>query len=149
MVVADIVCDLLHGPLFKSGLWPLSLDAVVGDLRRRFLPKGQLGRGYRAISRNGRVLLASSLPLADWIDQAAQVRLQTWHKAILPGERPRPYGILLCLRPAGRQLGGVLYQCRLTSATAASLEPFHLQLDVGGGMFLTMGTSSRADTVTR
>ena len=90
MALVPAVSDLLQGSLIEGDRWPLSFVAVLCDLRPRFLPKGQVGRGYRAIARNGRVLLASPLPLPAWIGQVGRLRLQTWHKAILPGESPRP-----------------------------------------------------------
>jgi hypothetical protein len=51
------------------------------------------------VARNGRVLLASPLPLSELADLVVQVRLQTWHKRILPGQSAEPYGLLLCVWP--------------------------------------------------
>jgi hypothetical protein len=126
---------LLEGPLLGSGQWPLDLRAILCDLRPRFLPKGQVGRGYRAIARNGRVLLASSLPLVEWTGQAAHLRLQTWRKILLPHDPPQPYGILLSLRPAAESAALVEYECVLTPPGD---EPHQLRIDVGGRMVLTI-----------
>src|SRR4051812_28608096 len=94
---------LLGGPALDAGTpWPLVLRAVLCDLRPRFLPKGVVGAGHRAVARNGRVLLCSDRPAAELAGQVARVRLQTWHRAILPGDVPEPYGILLCVRGTGR-----------------------------------------------
>ena len=131
-LVEPIVSDLLCGPLVDSGDWPLNLRVMMCDLRPRFLAKGQAGRGYRAISRNGRVLLASRLPPVDWIGRTAHLRLLTWHKRILPDEPPEPYGILLCLDPALSDRPCEAYQCRLGPANESS----DLQLEVGGGLCL-------------
>src|SRR5262245_62037945 len=89
---------LLSGPLVESAGWPLVLHPALCDLRPRFLAKGQVGRGGRAVARNGRVLLAADRPLPELAGRAAHVRLQTWHRALLPGDPPEPHGILLCLR---------------------------------------------------
>src|SRR5206468_2022091 len=77
--------------------WPFALRAVLCDLRPRFLPKAAVGPGRRAVARNGRVLLCSDRPLDALAGQPASVRLQTWHRAILPGDLPAPYGVLLCV----------------------------------------------------
>jgi hypothetical protein len=91
--------NLLRGRLAESGIWPLLLRARGCDLRPVFLLKGQVGRHHRAVSRNGRVLLASQLSLTELAGRDVQVRLQTWHKVILPGEPAEPYGLLLCVWP--------------------------------------------------
>jgi hypothetical protein len=81
--------ELLRGPLVGSPqIWPLLLHVRLCDLRPCFLPKARVGRSYRAIARNGRVLLATNRHLEEWIDRPAEVRLQTWHRAILPAFGP-------------------------------------------------------------
>ena len=118
---------LLRGPLRESGAWPLLLRARCCDLRPAFLPKGMVGRHHRAVARNGRVLLASDLPLADLAGRVVRLRLQTWHRAILAGDAPEPYGILLCAW--GEEVGDQAhYEARLVEAPAAG---FELALDVG------------------
>src|SRR5205823_14428060 len=98
-MASRLVCDLLQGSLLtKDGSWPLLLCARLCDLRPRFLVKQRVGPGYRAVARNGRVLLASDRQLVELIGCTAWVRIQTWHRALLPGDRPEPYGILLCIR---------------------------------------------------
>src|SRR5262249_44147822 len=95
----DCARTLLSGPLVSpAGLATLSLQAYLCDLRPRFLAKGGAGQRYRAVARNGRVLLASDQPLEALAGCAARLRLQTWHRAILAGERPEPFGLLLCVR---------------------------------------------------
>jgi|SRR5579864_7372106 len=146
MAALEAVCHhLLEGPLLGSGIWPLNLRAIMCDLRPRFLPKGQVGRGHRAIARNGRVLLASSLPLVEWTGRVAELRLQTWRKIILPHEPPQPYGIVLSLRPAAEIADMVVYECVLTSA---GVEPHQLQIDVGGRMVLTVRSRLTSTAVT-
>jgi hypothetical protein len=126
--------DLLTGPLCSTAAWPYTLHVRLGDLRPRFLPKNGIGSGCRAVARNGRVLLCGDRPLDQLSGRLAQVRLQTWHRVILPGERPQPYGVLLCVR--------------CLSADDSPESPFAMQLvrvreaegvlriDVGGGMVL-------------
>jgi hypothetical protein len=123
---ADLVC----GPLLGGAAWPLRLSAALCDLRPRFLPKGRAGRGFRAIARNGRVLLVSDVPLAELAGRAARVRLQTWHRALLAGDRPKPYGLLLCVRGADDTPA---WGTRLLREPEA---PFGLALALGGGVVL-------------
>jgi hypothetical protein len=123
---------LLQGPLLAPGApWPLSLCVLLCDLRSRFLPKGQAGRGHRAISRNGRVLVAGDRPLAELAGRPARVRLQTWHRAILPEETPKPYGLLLCVRSADGEEPS--FETLLVRHPGV---PADLVLDVGGGQAL-------------
>lgn len=126
--------ELLSGPLFSlSQVLPLCFPTLICDLRPRFLAKGRVGRGYRAIARNGRVLLATDRPLAAWVDQPGQVRLQTWHRAILPGDCARPYGILLVLRSSPFSASMPRYTTRLVGVPDLSCA---LALDLGGGLVL-------------
>ena len=125
---------LLRGPLLrKARSLPLGLCATLCDLRPRFLPKGRVGRGYRAMARNGRVLLASRLPLAELAGHAARLRLQPWNRAVLPGDVPEPYGLLLCLDTGRRPAPGPIYETRLEPVEG---EPAELCLDVGGRLAL-------------
>src|SRR5438552_7971751 len=95
----DWESSLLRGPLLReAGRLPLTLHVRWCDLRPRLIAKGRAGRGYRAVARNGRVLLASDVPLADLPGRVTRLRIQTWHKVILSGDAPKPYGILLCVR---------------------------------------------------
>jgi hypothetical protein len=110
-----------------------SFRAVLCDLRPRFIPKGRAGKGWRALARNGRVLLCSDLALGDLPDQTALVRLQAWHKTILPGDAPTPFGTLLVVRTQEQLRDGPLWKCRLVKAGEGDGE---LLLDVGGGMML-------------
>ena len=126
--------SLLRGPLWlATRSWPLTLNACLCDLRSRFLPKDRVGRSYRAIARNGRVLLASDKTLEELAGWIARVRLQTWHKAILPDEQPEPYGILLRLGALDHRAELDVYGTRLASASQEACE---LALDVGGGLRL-------------
>jgi hypothetical protein len=129
-----VLTELLSGPLFTSPQdLPLCLHAQLCDLRPRFLPKGRVGQGYRAVARNGRVLLATNRPLAEWVDRPAQVRLQIWHRAILPGDRPEPYGILLCLRDILESALMPIYTTRLVGMPDPSCA---LAVELGGGLVL-------------
>jgi hypothetical protein len=135
--------DLLWGPLVEGTL-PVCFNALLCDLRPRFLPKGSVGRGYRAVARNGRILLASDRPLSDLAGQPARVRLQPWHRAILPGDRPEPFGILFCVRDQGDgQAQEVPFAARLVPAPEAG---FDLALDVGGGRVLEFRRAVRTAT---
>jgi hypothetical protein len=126
--------ELLGGRLGTSGLsWPLQLTALFCDLRPRFLDKGRVGRTYRAIARNGRLLLASDLPLSELAGRVAHLRLQVWHRAILAGDTPEPYGLLICVRGMTEAEVGPIHQLRLTHAPDPNAE---VVLDVGGRQML-------------
>jgi hypothetical protein len=130
----DCARDLLAGPLVSpSGSATLLLQAHLCDLRPRFLAKGGAGMRYRAVARNGRVLLASDRPLAALAGITARLRLQSWHRVILEGDRPEPYGLLLCVRGQVRPDPGPLYAGRLVPDPE---EPFALAIDLGGRLFL-------------
>jgi hypothetical protein len=129
--------NLIEGSLVETEQYPLALPALLCDLRPRFLPKGRVGRGYRAVARNGRVLLASDLVLDDLSGRLARVRVQTWHKAILRGDRPAPYGLLLCVREGPVAKGTEVYRAWLEPATTAGkVIGVPLRIEVGGGMAL-------------
>jgi hypothetical protein len=113
--------------------FPIVLTAEVGDLRARFLYKGQPARGHHYIARNGHVLLVARLPLAELIGRAARVRLQKWHRAILAGDRPTLYGVLLWMDAARAPVSGSLYRMRLEKTGNPLAD---LTLDVGGGLVL-------------
>src|SRR5260370_33497636 len=105
---------LIRGGLFdKTTTLPFSVQAGLCDLRPRFLPKANLGRGYRAIARNGRVLLAAHETLADLIDRPVRIRFQVWHRVILIGDRPEPYGIVAWLQPTPPGAPGASFLTRL------------------------------------
>jgi hypothetical protein len=112
---------------------PIVLEAVLGDLQSRFIPKGRVGRGYRAIARNGRVLFAGDRPIADLTDRLAWVRIQTWHKRILPDDPPRPSGLLVCVRSERVVEAIPRYLARLAGIAA---EQAAIVIDVGGGSVL-------------
>ena len=130
---------LLQGPLLEApSPWPLSLWAWLCDLRPRFLPKGTVGTGHRAVARNGRVLLCSDRPVADLGGCLARVRLQTWHRVFLPGDVPQPWGVLLCVRCLDGCSGptpeaGPCYRTRLVRPAEQQGELF---LTLGGGLVL-------------
>jgi hypothetical protein len=133
----DLLATLISGPLVEPIRLPMTLPALLCDLCPRFIPKSQVGRGYRAVARNGRVLLASDLPLPELAGVQAQVRLQIWHKVILPDDPPSPYGLLLCIRTGKGADSPVLYRTRLVRRSgSAGPTSAGLTLDVGGGMEL-------------
>jgi len=129
-----LIHELVSGPLFTGAQdLPLRLDAWMCDVRPRFLAKGRVGQNYRAIARNGRVLLATDQPLAELADRAAQVRLQLWQRAILPRDPPEPYGILLCVRSKPLVPRCPSYTARLVTTPAISCA---LAIELGGGLVL-------------
>jgi hypothetical protein len=116
---------------------PFTIRVHLGDVRSRFIAKGRAGRGYRAVARNGRVLLASSLPLPELTGAEMRVRFQVWHRVILPGEPPQAWGLLLCAgsardRSAQDDARGI-YRAHLVKQLR---ETDDLGVDVGGGLSL-------------
>ncbi len=139
MPLPEVAAGLVTGRLLEAGGWPLRLAAWLCDLRTRFLIKDGPAGTHRAVARNGRVLLASDRPLDELAGRPALVRLQTWHRAILPGEPPEPFGILLCVRSgpaAGSLLVARLVHEPSTGATVA--------MDVGGRLWLAFVAPSEA-----
>jgi hypothetical protein len=125
---------LLSGPLLAAlDALPISFDARLCDLRPRFLAKCRVGAGYRAIARNGRVLLASDRPLEDLAGRTAWVRLQIWHRTILPGDPAEAFGILLCVRDDPQERAIPSYSAKLV---ASPTPDFVLTVDVGGARVL-------------
>ncbi len=132
---------LLCGPLAGQGGWPLSVRAVLCDLRPRFLAKSCGGRDYRWVSRNGKILLCADRPLDEVSRCACAVRFQTWHRALLPGDRPQAYGVLFCVRSAPRDAAAsvadagpaTIFSTRLVTPPEFAGQ---LALDVGGGLVL-------------
>src|SRR5205807_4607493 len=112
---------------------PMRLRVRFGDLSSRFLAKGQVGKGYRFIARNGRVLLATDAPLADLVDAVVEARLQVWHRAILPGDKPQPFGLLLWVRSRGAAKAGPVQRGELVAELSEGRE---LAIAVGGGRWL-------------
>jgi hypothetical protein len=132
---------LLGGPLLEAGPpSPLTLFVTLCDLRPRFIPKGTVGRGHRAIARNGRVLLCSDAPVADLAGRPARLRLQTWHRAILPGDPPEPYGLLLNVRTRDIAPPADLWAMRLVGGREAAGS---LWVEVGGGLVLDLSPATR------
>ena len=134
---------LLNGLLLMADpSLPLRLQALLCDLSSRFLPKGRVGNGYRYISRNGRVLLASDLALKDLAKQIVEMRLQVWRRALLPGDKPEPFGFLLCVRSTSVDPALALHRASLVAAPASSCE---MAIDVGGRTWLEfLRTDGRA-----
>lgn len=126
--------EWLTGPLCSVAPWPCMLHVRLGDLQPRFRVKQTIGANIRAIARNGRVLLCADRPLDRLVGQLARLRLQTWHRAILQGEPPQPYGVLLCVRTLSREeMRKPVFTARLRPSAEAAGE---LRLDVGGRFVL-------------
>jgi hypothetical protein len=129
----NIAGALLRGPRARAAPFPVTLSACFGELRSRFIPKGRVGRGHRAIARNGRVLLASDRPVEDLAGRTGQVRVQIWNKRILPQDTPEPYGLLICVRTDRPTEATSALVARLTADGTSRGE---LILEVGGGTVL-------------
>jgi hypothetical protein len=85
------------------------------------------------VARNGRVLLASDRPLEALAGRVASLRLQTWHKRILPGDAPEPYGVLVYVRSEERPDQMPVYQGTLFRSAE---EAFNLGLELGARLVL-------------
>jgi hypothetical protein len=134
--------DLIWGSVADLQLsLPLTIQVLLCDLRPRFIAKGRVGKGYRAIARNGRVLLATDRPLEEMADLLCRLRLQAWHRAILPGDPAEPYGTLVCARGEEDEIRGPIYGALLAPVNGprrhrAAAATFDLALAVGGGLRL-------------
>jgi hypothetical protein len=132
--VPESVRRWLGGPRLESVEWPLNLRVRWCDLRPRFIDKGRAGRGYRAVARNGRILLASPVAFAELPGRVTGVRFQVWHKTILPGAPAEEYGVLLSLFPENMPTESPLYRAALESGLVGEND---FCLAVGGGFVLT------------
>jgi hypothetical protein len=137
----ELAGSWLKGPLCGVEAWPLTIRAVLCDLRPRFIEKHGIGRGYRAVARNGRVLLCGDRSLADLTGITASVRLQTWNRKILTGDAPKPYGVLVYVHGRDRLMDGVLFTTQLAPSAEASGD---MSLDVGGEWALEFRRSRKS-----
>ncbi|HMC89197.1 MAG TPA: hypothetical protein VKI17_06600 [Gemmataceae bacterium] len=103
------------------------------NLRTRFLAKGQMGKSFRYVSRNGRILLAADMGISELVDSVVELRLQIWNRAILPGDKPDPFGFLLCVRSQAACSVLPLLSSKLVEAPSADGE---LSIDLGGRLWL-------------
>lgn len=124
-------------PLTLDSSEPVLLDVELCSLNGAFIPKGRVGRHYRAISRNGLILLLSPQPLNNYQDSLVQLRMSVWHRASLPGQTPSPWGILLCVRdrhfPPDEKPTQSLLKATLAPARHPSAK---IALDLGGERFI-------------
>jgi hypothetical protein len=72
-------------------------------------------------------------------------RLQVWHRAILPGDVPAPFGLLLCLNTQGPVSQQPSYTLHLANSHK---KPYVLRLEVGGGIALLVSTRELSPTAT-
>jgi hypothetical protein len=132
----------IWGPLLDAaGSASLLLPAVLEDLRPAMIPKGQVGKHHRAVSRNGRVLLASHCPAEELAGQRVLLRVAVWHRRHLPGDPPRPYGVLLTVRLHDASNTTPLHRAVLAEAP---LSAGVLHLDLGGRRILSLVAQSRS-----
>jgi hypothetical protein len=140
----EAVAGLLTGSLLADASWPLLLRVRLCDLRLRFLDKGRAGNGFRAVARNGRVLLCSDRAVNELAGRETWLRLQTWHKIHLPGDKPMPFGILLCTGEADKHRGRSGEMPRfITRLVAVGQSRGELCLDVGGRLSLEFASENR------
>lgn len=91
--------SIARGPLWddienasRTSSW---LDVALPPLGPAFISKGKMGRHFRAVSRNGLVLLICAEPHPEIGAKRMRLRLSIWHRAHLPGEAAEPWGILI------------------------------------------------------
>lgn len=117
-----------------GGGWPLSFAVRLCALRPAFIPKGKWGRGFRAVARNGRILLACHAPVDRLAGEVAEARLQTWHRAVGPSVRGA-CGILMCVRAGPAGYPGTHFIGCLSRGLDERREA---GLELGGGRFLVL-----------
>jgi hypothetical protein len=145
---------VIWGPLWaewqNSRVTSLSLTAWLGNLGPAFIPKARVGRYQQAVSRSGLVLLldsrapahsgedGSSAASAGQRRAPAQIRLAIWHRAVLPGARAEPYGIIVLVNESFAQStradGPQPYWAQLACAEHPDAA---LLLDLGAGRILS------------
>ena len=119
----------------------LLLDVTLPRLTSTFIAKGKIGGYGRGVARNGMVLLMSSYDLAAIECSRVRLRISIWHRAILPGDRPAPHGILLVADALKANRAQVTAQDSARQSLAGSLSGSRdtnaaLSIEIGGGRFL-------------
>jgi hypothetical protein len=127
--------SLIWGPLLDGAPAALSLPVALCALRPALIPKGQVGRHHRAVSRNGRVLLASALPVDALVGRRVQLRVAPWHRRLLPADPLTVHGVLLC---AWAEPSEPEPQCYRAALAGEPLPGGALFLDLGGLRVLTL-----------
>jgi hypothetical protein len=138
--------SLASGPLWvefeSSAQSSLRFDAAFCPLGSCFIPKGNIGRHFQSISRNGLILLMSTTPAREFGQGAlVHLRLSIWHRAHLPGEAAAPYGLLLHaqdLEPVeSHASAGPLYRAEIAPAPLSTRV---LSVALGAGRFLNFAS---------
>jgi hypothetical protein len=135
MSLARLSC--IRGPLLDADATRLTLRVVLCALRPALIAKGTVGRHHRAVSRNGRVLLASAAPLDGLAGQTVRLNVSVWHRATLPGDQPEPFGVLLAAWPE-RGPAPPGEPCYHAVVTEAPPPDGALHIDLGGLRILTL-----------
>jgi hypothetical protein len=133
----SIVRGRLWEELEASRRPSISLEVSLCRLERSFMLKGQVGRHFHSISRNGLVLLLSSRPVEELDNLQLHLRLSIWHRSHLPREPATPWGILLFAQASAAPYGlnreppTLLTTLADSHATAAALS-----IELGGARVL-------------
>jgi hypothetical protein len=139
--MASLPANLIWGDLLDTDppVARLVLRVVLCRLRPALISKGRVGKHHRAVARNGRVLLASALALDELEGQEVTLRVAPWHRRVLPGDAPRPEGVLLCAWP-GRPAPAVRdAQALHRAVVAGAADPAGvLHIDLGGLRVLSL-----------
>jgi len=118
----------------------LQMTTALGDLGRAFIPKGGVGRHYRAVSRNGRVLLATDRPLEECGNRIVWLRIACSHRQILSDDESCQWGVLLVAwtppeLSAAASPRPVVYEAHISRDLAPGAE---LSIDLGGLRVLSL-----------
>jgi hypothetical protein len=135
--------SMARGPLWDeseaSRRASLLLNVTLPPLGPAFIAKGKVGRHFKAISRNGLVILMSTFPPRDVPNSTAvRLRVAVWHRSHLQHEPATPYGLLLHAQVL--QITGTLPHDRVYRAevTASHSSDAALSLELGGERFLNI-----------
>jgi hypothetical protein len=135
--------SIARGPLWDefepSRRTSLLLDVTFPPLGPAFIAKGKVGHHFKFISRNGLILVMSTLALRDLPDPVTiRLRLAVWHRSDLQNEPAMAYGLLLHARPL--HITGIESRERLYRSEVNSSHPSDaaLSLELGGERFLNI-----------
>lgn len=132
--------SIARGPLWREieNSWRTShwLEAALPPLGAAFISKGKIGRHFRAVSRNGMVLLIGAEQHAEISAARMRLRMSIWHRAHLPNEAAEPWGILLYAQ-RGEANGPAAIPAAGHRGLIASLDADHapdsaLSIELGG-----------------
>jgi hypothetical protein len=134
-MMSSIVRGLLWDEFEASQRTSLLLNVTLPPLGPAFIAKGKVGHHFKLISRNGLVILMSTVPPRDLPNSSAvRLRVAIWHRSHVQNEPAMPHGLLLHAKPLQIiSTHDCLYRAEVTASHSYYAA---LSLELGGTRFL-------------